>query len=60
MAAFVSMARLLTQPHQNYNSTIGQPSLRTVRNRVEWKFDNYGIEETTYISLTYISKGRRG
>ena len=32
-----------------------QPSLRNVRNRVEWKSDNYGIKETTSIET-----GRRG
>ena len=34
---------------------IEQPSLRNIRNRDEWKSDNYGIEENTSI-LT----GRRG
>ena len=43
------MAHLLTQPHQNYNSTIEQPSFRTIRNQVEWKSDNYRIKETTSI-----------
>ena len=41
------MAHLLTQPHQNYNYTIEQPSLRTNRSRVEWKSDNYRIKEVT-------------
>ena len=41
------MARLFTQPHQNYNYNIKQPPLRIIRNRVEWKSDNYGIKETT-------------
>ena len=27
----------------NYRTTITQ----TIRNRVEWKYDNYGIKETT-------------
>ena len=35
--------------HTNYKYTIEQPSLRTVRNRVEWKSDNYKIRETTSI-----------
>ena len=48
-------ARLLTQPHQSYNWNREQPSLRTVRNRVEWKSDNYRVKETTSIET-----GRRG
>ena len=36
------MAHLLTQPHQNYNSTTEQPSLRIVRNQAEQKSSNYG------------------
>ena len=32
-----------------------QQLLRTVRNQVEWKSDNYGIKETTSIQT-----GRRG
>ena len=32
-----------------------KPSLRTIRNRVEWKSDNYKIKETTSIET-----GRRG
>ena len=36
---------------------IEQPSLRTVRNRVEWKSDNYQIQETifTQTCLLYTS-----
>ena len=48
MVAHVNMAHLLTQ-HQNYNQNIEQPSLRTVRNQVEWMSDNYRIKETTSI-----------
>ena len=49
------MAQLLSQKHQNYNETTEQPSLRTVRNQIEWNSDNYGIKETTTIQT-----GRRG
>ena len=53
--ALVNMAHLLVQPHQNYNYNIKQLSLRTVRNLVEWKSDNYRIKETIFIQT-----GRRG
>ena len=46
------MACLLAQPHQNYNEIIEKPLLKTGRNGVEWKSDNYGIKET-------IQTGRR-
>ena len=49
MVAQVNTARFLTQPHQHYNQNIEQPSLRTVKNRVEWKSDKYRIQETTSI-----------
>ena len=49
------MARLSAQPHQNYNYSVEQPSLRNIRNQVEWKSDNYRIEE-----ITSIQTGRRG
>ena len=50
------MAHLFTQPHQNYNKkNIEQPSLRTIRYKVEWNSDIYGIKETTSIQI-----GRRG
>ena len=49
------MALLFTQSHQKHNYDVEQPSLRTVRNQVEWKSDNYGIKETTFIQ-----GGRRG
>ena len=49
MAAQADMVHLFAQPHQNYNYNIEQPSLRTIRNRVEWKSDNYRIKETTFI-----------
>ena len=55
MATQADMARLFAQPHQNYNQNMEQPSLRNIGNRVEWKSDNYGIEETTSIQT-----GRRG
>ena len=32
-----------------------EPSLRTVRNQVEWKFNNYRIKETT--SLQTVKRG---
>ena len=49
MATEVNTAHLLTQSHQNHNQTKEQPPLRTVRNEVEWKYDNYRIKETTFI-----------
>ena len=49
MVAEVNTAHLFTQPHQNYNQNIEQSSLRAIRNQVEWKYDNYGIKETTSI-----------
>ena len=55
MAAQADMVHLFAQPHQNYNYNIEQPSLRTIRNRVEWKSDNYRIKETTSIQT-----GRKG
>ena len=45
----VNTASLLEQPRQNCNETIEQPSVRTIRNRGEWKSYNYGIKETTSI-----------
>ena len=54
MAAKANMAHLLSQPHQNYNQTIEQPSLRTSRNEVEWRSCNHGIKEET----TSIQTGR--
>ena len=54
-AAREHTACLLAQPHQNHNYITEPPSLRTVRNRVEWKSDNYGIKEPTSIQT-----GRRG
>ena len=45
MATQADMARLFAQPHQNYNYNTEPPPLGNVR--VEWKSDNYRIEETT-------------
>ena len=44
MVAQANMAPLFTQPHQNYNSNIEQPSLKNVRNRAEWKSGNHKTE----------------
>ena len=49
------MAHLFAQPHDNYNLNVEQPSLRTIKNQVEWKYDNYRIKE-----ITSIETGRRG
>ena len=48
------MASLFAQPHQNYKENI-ELLLRTIRNQVEWKSDNYRIKKTTYAKI-----GRRG
>ena len=55
MVTQAGVTHLVTQPHQNYNRNEGQPSFWNVRNRVEWKSDDYGIKETTSIQT-----GRRG
>lgn len=47
----VNMVCLLLQPHQNYNKNIEQLSLRTIRNRGEWKSDAYGIKDTHLFRL---------
>ena len=47
MATKVVMPRLLTQPHQNYNYSIEQPSLGTARYRAEWKSYKDRIKEET-------------
>ena len=49
MAALVNTTCIFAHLHQNYNQNIEQPSVRNIRNQVEWKSDNYGIKATTSI-----------
>ena len=49
METQVNMAQLLAQPHHNCNYITEQPSLGSIKNRLEWKSDNYGNKETTSI-----------
>ena len=50
------MASLFTKLHQNYNYNIEQLSLRTIRNWVEWKSENYKIKLNRNLTTTELKK----